>query len=202
MKNKDIKKFQEIFKKQYGKDLPWDEAAKSADNLVRFYELLFDIHYKELCREKKLKDHPKGYHLDDGGTYTCFVCGNSVCNETSWYDQSGIKCLHCQNAINKRHIPRKICKNKDLYYSTWEFEKYFDMKSPTVTKCVREGKLKPRIVKNTETGRQHYKLFLISDNKDVLPEKPKSYSVDDGNGWTHMENDKIDLKKVLDELEI
>jgi len=191
-----IKEFQELYKKEYGKDLTWEEATESARSLLSFAEIAFDSYKTDCIRKCKLKDHPKGFHLDDGKTYTCFICKESISNEQTWWDESGIKCMHCQKALDKKIIPKSVCKNDDSWYAGWEFNYYFNIKTPTVRKFVRQGKLKPRIIKNIDTGKPHFELFLIKDNKEVLPNKPESYWVKNDKDMIHLEYRKVDISKL------
>jgi len=47
LSEKAIKEFQDIFEKKYGKKLSREEAIESANNLLRFFELLYKIDYKK-----------------------------------------------------------------------------------------------------------------------------------------------------------
>jgi len=48
---KSIKEFQDIFEKKYGKKLSREETIESANNLLRFFELLYKID----CKDKQSK---------------------------------------------------------------------------------------------------------------------------------------------------
>ena len=135
--------------------------------------------------------------MDDGKTYTCCICREQISNERTWWDESGIKCLHCQNALDKKIIPKSVCKDNDSWYSLWEFDYYFKIKSPTIKKFVRQGKLKPRIIKNTDTKKPHFELFLIKDNKDALPNKPESYLVKNENNMVHVKYKEVKLPDFM-----
>ena len=166
LSEKAIKEFQEIYKKEYGKELTYEEAAEASRNLLGFYEVLFDSHIAELKLKDKLKDSPGGFSLMDGKTYNCGICRNYIKDEQLWYDKWGKKCLACQDAVNKKIIPGKICYNDKYWYATWEFDIYFKLKSPTIRKLTRQGVLKVRIV--PQSG---FEVFLIKENIDVLPPK-------------------------------
>lgn len=97
------------------------------------------------------EESPKGFHLDRTGT--CLICGESTSNEKSWFDKYGLKCMICQKAINEKIIPAAIVKSKENWYSKYDLELYFNIKGALLTKKV------------------HSQLFLIKDNKDVLPPK-------------------------------
>lgn len=166
LSDKSIKEFQEIFKKEYGKEISYEEAAESGEQLVGFFKLLYDCEVKDLKRKEKLKEFPRGYSLMDGNSYNCGICHSHIKDEQLWYDKWGIKCLPCQNAVNKKIVPGKICHNDKLWYATWEFESYFKLKSPTVRKLERQGVLKARTI--PDTG---FKVFIIKQNADTLPPK-------------------------------
>ncbi len=124
---------------------------------------------EEKVREEKLKANPKGFHIEGAG-YTCPICGDHTPEGDNWYDEWGIKCLVCQKAIDEGEIPASLAKDKESWYTSWELDHYFNLKSPTLRKWVRNGLLKPRIVSNYGKG-VHAELFLVEDNKDFLPPK-------------------------------
>src|SRR3989344_5124595 len=166
LSEKAIDEFQEIFKKEYGKELTRAEASDSANRLGNLYKILLDGHIKDLQRKDKLKEFPKGYSFMDGGTYNCSICNNYIKDEKLWYDKWGIKCLSCQEAVDKKIIPGKVCYGKEEWYSTWELGSDFQIKSPTVRKLARHGILKARTIPSSG-----FQLFLVKDNPGVLPSK-------------------------------
>lgn len=194
-----IKEFQEIYKKEYGKELSWKEAAEGARSLLGLAQIAYDSYREDCFRKRKLKDHPKGFHLDDGKTYSCLICRESISNERTWWDENGIKCLHCQKALDKKIIPKSVCKNDKSWYATWEFDYYFKIKTPTIQKFVRQGKLKSRIIPGINGGK-HFELFLIKDNLGVLPEKPESYLVKDEQDRVHVEYKPVDISKLIEKM--
>lgn len=163
---KAIREYQEIYKKQYGKEISYEEAREAGERLVRLCKIVFDSHVEELKLKEKLKNHPKGYSIMDGKTYSCGICHASIKDEQLWYDKWGKKCLACQDAVNKRIIPGRICYNDKLWYATWEFDTYFKLKAPTVRKLMWQGVLKARVV--PQSG---FEVFLMKENADVLPPK-------------------------------
>jgi hypothetical protein len=189
--DKQIKEFQEIHKKEYGEDISKEEAYESAHNLLGFVKTLYDIDLKDKQRQLKLKKHPKGFHIEGNG-YSCFICGNSISNEETWYDKWGIKCLTCQKAIDKKVIPASIAKNKDSWYSKYDLESRFNINHHAIKSFIKEGILKPRIIRH-DSNRPHVYLFLIKDNKDTLPPKKLTESQTvkevkkDGEEWFHSE---------------
>lgn len=155
-------------------------------NLERMGKFMEEWKEKEKVRAEKLKENPKGFHLEGAG-YTCFICGDSTPNGDNWYDEWGIKCLICQKAIDNKEIPASLAKFKDTWYTKHDFESYFNIKSATVSKWVRQGILKARTVSHYGGG-VHIQLFLLKDNKDFIPPKKlvESRSVretKDGKDW-------------------
>lgn len=77
--------------------------------------------------------------------------------------------MPCQTALNKKLIPKSVI-NKDSWYSKYDLERYFNIERTDLTKYVKSGFLKKRIVP-LDGKKVHIELFLIRDNKDVLPPK-------------------------------
>jgi hypothetical protein len=163
-----IKEFQKIYRKEFGKEISYEEAADSARRLMNLVELMYKIESKDRERKEKLKDYPKGFYIEGEG-YSCAICGQRISNEETWYDKWGIKCLVCQKAIDKKIVPGSIIKNKESWYSEFDLEYYFNMNHHVRKRYVKEGVLKARIIKNN--GGVHTHVFLIKDNKDTLPPK-------------------------------
>lgn len=190
-----IEEFKSIFKKKYGQDLSDQEALEQATNLLNLYRVVYDGEDKKRQWDEKLKDSPKGIHLE-GGPYTCCVCWEQVEGAVCWYDQNGIKCPSCHRAVENNIIPAEVCHDHDSWYAVWEFDGYFKMKAATVRRFIRHGQLKARIIPD-ENGHTHYEVLMIKDNPDVLPPKPKSHLVRDEKGMCHLEYDEVKLLKEL-----
>lgn len=191
LSDQQIKEFQEMCKKEHKKDISWEEAREGAYGLMRFAEIMYDQAMIEHKRKLKLEENPRGFHLEGIG-YTCFICRDSISNEETWYDKWGIKCLTCQKAIDTKIIPASTAKNENSWYSTYDLESRFNINRHAMCRFVKEGILKPRIVPN-DCGRPHAYLFLMKDNKDVLPPKKLTQSElvkeakEDGSEWFHLE---------------
>jgi len=190
LSEKHIKEFKEIYKKEYDKDLSDQEAFESAHNLVGFVSVIYDGWVMDQKRKKKLESSPKGFHLDGIG-YTCFICGNSVSNEQTWYDKHGIKCLTCQKSIDKKEIPASLASDKESWYSKYDLENCFCLKGAMLRSWIKSGILKARTVTNNGKG-VHVQLFLIKDNKVFLPPKKlvkgqMVKEVRDGKDWYYVE---------------
>lgn len=124
---------------------------------------------KEEARAKKLEENPKGFHREGAG-YTCSICRDTTPAGDNWYDKWGMKCLVCQWAIDHKEIPASLAKNKESWYTRYDFDRYFNVKGATLNKWVRNGVVKDRTVSNYGKG-VHAQVFLIKDNKDFLPPK-------------------------------
>lgn len=119
-----IAELRKLLEEKEGREVT-DQELFEAEHWIRGYAgLVLDVFLKDEERKKKLEENPKGYHLEGEG-YSCFICGTSVSNEETWYDQHGIKCLTCQNAIDKKIIPATAASNKDSWYSTYDLEHHF-----------------------------------------------------------------------------
>ena len=168
---------------------------------------------KEKEQKEKLKQNPGGYHLKGVG-YTCAVCHNHTLEGDNWYDEYGIKCLVCQKAIDEGEIPPTVASDKESWYTKYDLESRFNVKSATLRKWVKEGTIKRRYVSYYGKG-VHYEFFMIADNKDFLPPKNmvESRSVKerkDGKNyytsypWYHFVDPMVHLKdyKILNYLKV
>ncbi|MGA2417956.1 MAG: hypothetical protein ABSF55_01860 [Candidatus Staskawiczbacteria bacterium] len=170
-----------------------EEGKKYSDEkwqLEQMARLGKEFEEKEKALAEKLKANPKGFHLEGAG-YTCFICGDSTPEGDNWYDEWGIKCLVCQKAIDEGEIPASLAKEKDSWYSMFDIEYNFEVKSPTLRKWIRQGLLKPRNISRYGNG-IHAQIFLIEENKDFLPpkkliESKLVYEIKDGKKMYHSE---------------
>jgi hypothetical protein len=149
-----------------------EEGKKYQDekwNMERAGKFMEEWKEEEKRREEKLKENPKGFHLEGAG-YTCFICGDHTPQGDNWYDEYGIKCLVCQKAIDEGEIPASLAKDKDSWYTKYDIESRFNVKGPALRSWVKKGIIKPRTISHYGKG-VHYEFFLIEDNKDFLPPK-------------------------------
>lgn len=170
------------------KEFNWEKAYEAAANLLHLAEVLAPMKREEERRQRKLKEFPKGFHLEGEG-YTCFICHNSCSKEETWYDQYGIKCMGCQGAVDRGELPATAA-DRETWYSTYDFESEFNVRRPVLRRWVKAGLLRERVVKPEH--RQDVHLYLIEENKDMLPPKElvKSQSVSewkDGRELFHLE---------------
>jgi hypothetical protein len=158
-----------LLEKSAGREVTDSELNESEFWLKQYADLIYRIYQTDQRRQEKLKENPKGFHLEGQG-YSCAICGRGVSDQETWYDQHGVKCLICQKAIDDKVIPETAASDKDSWYSVSDFEHSFFINRYGVRRFVKEGLLKPRIIP-APNGRPHCQIFLIEDQKDVLPPK-------------------------------
>jgi hypothetical protein len=166
--DKDIENIKKILEKEHNREFTWEEATKAMDDIKGLARIMYECASKEIRMQERLKENPKGFHLDDSGQ--CSICGDFVSKENSWFDEYGIKCMSCQKAINSKIIPASVAKDKESWYSKHELDSYFNIKGPDLKKYIKESFLKERIIPY-EGKKAYFQLFLLKDNKDVLPPK-------------------------------
>lgn len=166
--NKRVQEIKEMLEKSHGREFTWEEATKAFWDIKNIARLMLDMATREIEREKLLKESPKGFHLKDGGQ--CSICETHVSEENSWFDKYGIKCMICQKAIDTKIIPGSIAKDKESWYSSHELGSYFNIRGADLNKYLKQSLLKSRIIPGKGKN-GHLQLFLMKDNKDVLPPK-------------------------------
>jgi len=76
----------------------------------------------------------------------------------------------CQNAIDKKIIPRLIGKHPERLYDESDLQIYFNLKGKVLNKFINTGVLKVRVIPRL-VNRRHLRVFLLKDNKNFLPPK-------------------------------
>ncbi len=147
--------------KEKGKEITDEEARDGANNLVGFFELMWECSKKDAIKKKRLEKEPEGFPVD--GNYSCLVCGNSINETTGWYDWYGQTCLLCHKAVKDGIIPTFIFENRNSYFTMWGLDYSFKIKHMTAKKYIREGKLIPRTILNNE-GKPYTYIFLKKEN--------------------------------------
>ncbi len=148
------------------KEFSWDHAMEMAENMLHISKVLAPMEQEHQRLERKLKQFPKGFHLEGDG-YSCNICYGSCSKEETWYDQYGVKCMECQAAIDRGDLPANCSKDRDSYYSSWDIERAFNVDRYAVRRWAKAGVLKARTVKHEH--HQDTQLFLLEDNKETLP---------------------------------
>lgn len=181
-----VQEMKDLSKRKGGKEMSDGEANEALNNLAGLAEIFIECAEEEHQRKEKLKESPEGFILEGIGR-NCAICGNSSTAEGSWYDEYGIKCLICQDAIKRKEIPPSLAKSQENRYSKYELESYFNLSGPTLREWIEKGIINARTI--TRDGKKIYtQLFLIKDNKDFLPPKKlvKSQMIKetkDGKDW-------------------
>ena len=162
LKDSSYEEFKKISEQQgthYDSDV---EMRQSADNLVSLIQLLVEIDQKDLARKKRLEVEPKGFLIEDG-TYTCRLCGYWIM-DGMWYDKWGIKCLKCQDALNKKIIPGYVFRdhNHEKHVTSSELSFRYNIHPQTIKKLVRQGKLKAKELPHGPL------VFLRKDNPNLV----------------------------------
>jgi hypothetical protein len=159
-----LEEFQGIAKESGIEFKSRQEAWESANNLVNFFDVLVRIDQEERRRAARLKDEPKGFAVPGEGR-TCSLCKNYLDDQDMWYDKWGLKCLHCQEALDKKLIPVYVFKDFDnkehanASTLSWKLGVY----PTTIRKLVRQRKLKARTVPGNGTL-----VFLRTENPDIV----------------------------------
>lgn len=125
------------------------EAEESANNLVRFVDLLIEMDMQQKALKNRLKDEPKGFSMSGEGR-TCSLCGYGVYEGDGWYDKWGFKCNNCQDAVNKKKIPGSLCGDYDhkKCITDTALSYRFDFHVQTIRKLIRRGDIKARQIPN------------------------------------------------------
>lgn len=166
--DKKVRQLKAILEKDHGREFTWDEAHQAMRDIMTIVELSLKTAQKEFDLQKKLKKSPKGFHLDE--RVTCLICGSICEGGNTWFDKYGLKCAICQQAINSKIIPGSIALKKDSWYSKFELEMYFNIGKADLNRFIKTRVLQPRIILG-KSKKPHFYLFLLKDNKEVLPPK-------------------------------
>jgi len=167
LKPEQIEEFKRITKKVHGKDLTDEEAREGAYGIAQLAELFLEMAIEQYHRDKRMEKEPNGFHLEEGHVYSCCICHDSISGQQTWYDQSGIKCMLCQRAINRRIIPRSVCTKPDSWVPSWRITRDLHIHTSTIRKYIRNGALRVRNILD-EDGGIHYQVFLLKDNHEFI----------------------------------
>ncbi len=117
----------------------------------------------------RLTESPGGFHLEKKG-YSCRICEGPASGANSWFDEHGLKCRACQDAVDQKIIPPSVATDPDSWYSGHELESNFGLTAPVRRKWIKKGLLISREIPGS--GKHpDLQLFLISDNAAMLPPK-------------------------------
>lgn len=145
LRETDYQKFKDICDKEGIKYESDFEMRQSADNLIRFFEVLIEIEQKERARKRRLETESKGFSMSGKGR-NCGLCGRGVYDEDGWYDKWGFKCMNCQKAVDKKQIPGSLCGDYDhkkcITDSSLSYKSGLHVQ--TIRKLIRHGKINAR----------------------------------------------------------
>lgn len=159
-----IDEYKAIHKEKYGEELSDEDAHEAAHNLANFAKLVYDMWVKDEKKKRKLKECSEGFCLEAELTYTCPICRRNKPGDEIWYDKLGQKCIDCTRNIKEGVIPSFVAKNSESFYSMFELDYYFGIKSRTARKLIKEGKLHMRELKLTD-GTIYANIFLKKENQ-------------------------------------
>ena len=160
-----VESFKEICKKEGITYDSEDKYREAAHNLYGLYEMLFELAVKEAKRKKRLEKEPKGFPLPGEG-HTCPLCDNCIFDEDIWYDKWGMKCLSCQDALNKKIIPGYVFRDHDnkKHITANELAYKYHLHYQTVRKIIRQNQLKIRVIPKSGT------IVLLRKENPGLPD--------------------------------
>lgn len=163
-----FKETKDALEKAHNRTFSDSEVDQAICDLQTLAEITLNLMQKEQYLKQKLEENPKGFHHEEGGT--CEICGELAKGEHSWFDKFGLKCTICQNGIKKRVIPGSIAKSKDSWYTRQELRSAFNLQGKLLKELIKSSLLKVRQIRN-ESNKIHLELYLIKDNKNMLPPK-------------------------------
>jgi hypothetical protein len=159
-----IKEIQRTLEKSKGRAISWEEATEVGRSLEKLALLAYDIWVKDQALLKRLEESPNGFAISDG--HPCRICRNLA----DWYDRYGFKCMICQKAIDKKIIPPLVAKDNSSWYSEVDLSTCFNLRGKALNSWIKAEILKVRTIMFNDK-KIHLRVFLIKDNKDILPPK-------------------------------
>lgn len=161
--DKELDEFIAISKKDGIEYKDREEARQSANNLVQLAELTLDIYREEKVRKDRLEKEPDGFTIIGDGR-SCSLCLRNVAGDI-WYDKWGMKCLDCHEAFKKKIVPGYVFRDyhNEKHITASSLQSMMDVRAQTIKKLVRQGKLKPRVVRGNGTL-----VFLKKENPNLI----------------------------------
>ncbi|OGG49378.1 hypothetical protein A3C18_01110 [Candidatus Kaiserbacteria bacterium RIFCSPHIGHO2_02_FULL_54_11b] len=147
-----------------GKEMSDEEANEAAFTMNGLAELAVEVGMRYANMRGRLRKEPKGFSMEHGAS--CTVCHNGFEAGKGWFDKYEQKCLLCQRAVDEGVIPGYVCLNSDSFYSMYDLNSKFKVKTQRVKKLIKENWFKARIVLD-DSGRAHHYIFLKSENPQL-----------------------------------
>lgn len=138
-------------------------------NAVGLARLTAEFKGKERIREKKFKDYPNGFLLneEEDSYYTCKICHSATRSSSTWWTPDGLTCTNCHNNIIIGVIPKDILGNEKIWFTSHDITSQCKLHSATVRKYIRNGELIGTPLKDAE-GKEYFTVFLTKNNKDFF----------------------------------
>ncbi len=159
-----VEKVKELYREN-DEEITDEKAEEATNNLVGLVNLLFEMSMTESRRKKRLKSEPDGFPVD--GMYTCLVCKNGINENTGWYSCYGNTCFNCLKALKEKLIPKYILDDSNSYFTMYDLNSTFNIKTQLAKKYIKEEKLIPRIILDNE-GKSYYYIFLKKENPALI----------------------------------
>ncbi len=168
-------------KKPKSKIDPEKRRKYESHSYVQLARLFGEIDAKSNIRKRRLKNEPEGFFLDDeeGGGYTCGICGGSHEGKDIWWQEDGLRCRDCWNNIKKGVIPmfkldaedweKEFLTRSDITYK-------YKIHPATIGKMRRHGELVGRDLRNKDEW-IYCEVFLVKENKKFFIKDKNKYLV-------------------------
>jgi hypothetical protein len=153
----------------HGRSFSDEEVENVASFLQRMARLQVEIFLEDQDRLRQLIESPGGFHLEKKG-HSCRICHGAAFGKNSWFDEHGLKCWPCQDAIDQKIIPPSVATDCDSWYTDYELESNFGLTAAVRRKWIKKGLLISRTIVRSDK-RSHLQIFLVSDNAAMLPPK-------------------------------
>lgn len=147
----------------YDSQIKYTPSIKN--ELERLSRLVLEMYKWESVMAKKLIHRPSGFEFAGEGRQ-CVLCLGA--DSRMWYDELGIKCLDCEDALNKKIIPKyTISGSKGGAYVTGTFLiSNMGYSKKEIRSKVLKGELKARVIEHA--SRDNTYIFLKKENSDLF----------------------------------
>jgi len=139
-----------------------NEYREVGENLIKFYTTLAEWEAEDRELQRRLEREPKRFAIP-GECRTCPLCDGHI-DDDMWYDKWGLKCMACQDALNRKIIPGYVFRDyqKKRHVTAYTLTGIKNIHAAAIRKLVRQGKLKARAIPGNGTL-----VFLRSENPDL-----------------------------------
>lgn len=145
-------------------------------NVVQLARLSGEFEGKENMRKRRLKHDPEGFFLEDDGSRTCGICGESHPSKQIWWTPTVLLCADCWRNTKDGTIPSLGHRYDDdcgyIDEQSFSSDMGYGIHPSTVRKFRRQGLLKGRDLKRID-GSIYCTIYLVKENEEFLKEHPK-----------------------------